>query len=338
MTQSTSTKGNLTIYGLGGAGCNIASMFEQLRNSSEVGMADVKPVYVDTSDSNLKPGMDPKSFFRFEDITDGEEIDGSGGVRATNAALIQQQIPRLLDQHRPGYATVVISSASGGSGSVISPMLVRELVDRGTKLLVVIAIGDDATNTRIKNTLNTIAGFEIICEETESTIPLAFFENTDKRPRVDVDSDVFDLVGKLSALFSRENAEMDTMDLVNFLSVEKATSYPPHLVRLETFTGDLTEDVVGDGIATVASLQRDRENNPIKMRVEHLCTGFVPNAAGPMISQALPLHFTTRAYAFNDLAAKLRGHQEEIANRRKARLTSSTVTKGTTKSSLGIPL
>lgn len=337
MTQSTSTKGDITIYGLGGAGCNIASMFEPLRNSSEPGMATVNPVYVDTSDSNMKPGMDPKSFFRFEDPNGDEEVDGSGGIRVTNAELIHHQIPRMLEQFRPGYATIVISSASGGSGSVISPMVVRELVERGTKLLVVITIGDDATNTRIQNTLNTIAGFEIICEETASTIPLAYFENTAKKQRVDVDSEVFELVGKLAALFSRENAELDTMDLVHFLSIDKSTSYEPHLVRLETFTGDLSEAVAGEGIATVASLQKDRETNPIKMRVEHLCTGFAPNGAGAM-SPVLPLHFTTRAYAFNELASRLRGELDELEKRRKARIVSSTVTKGTTKSKLGIPL
>lgn len=338
MSQTNTAKGNITIYGLGGAGCNIASMFEELRNSSEVGMADVNPVYVDTSGSNMKPGMDPKSFFRFEDPNGDGEVDGSGGIRATNAALIQQQIPMLLEKHRPGYATIVVSSASGGSGSVISPLLVRELVERGTKLLVVITIGDDATNTRIQNTLNTIAGFEMICEDTQSTIALAYFQNTEKKQRVDVDGDVFELVGKLSALFSRQNAEMDTMDLVNFLSVENSKAYPPHLVRLETFSGELTEATAGDGIATVASLQRDRETNPVKMRVEHMCTGFVPTGASSLVNQALPLHFTTRAYAFNDLAATLRGHLDDLANRRKARIVSSTVTKGVTKSSLGIPL
>ena len=338
MTQSTSTKGDITIYGLGGAGCNIASMFEPLRNGNEVGMAVINPVYVDTSISNMKPGMDPKSFFRFEDPQGDDEVDGSGGIRVTNAQLIHGQIPRLLEMHRPGYATIVVSSASGGSGSVISPMVVRELVNRGTKLLVVISIGDDATNTRIQNTLNTIAGFEIICEEAEVTVPMAYFENTEKKQRPDVDSEVFELISKLSALFSRENAELDTMDLVHFLNIEKSTSYPPHLVRLETFTGELTDSVAGEGIATVASLQKDRENNPVKMRVEHLCTGFTTNSASSLIGSVLPLHFTTRAYAFNDLADNLRGQLAELANRRKARIVTSTVTKGVQKSSFGIPL
>ncbi len=328
MSQNNTSKGNITVYGLGGAGCNIASMFEQLRKNNDAGMATINPVYIDTSRSNLKPGMDSNSFYKFTDLDTGGEIDGSGGLRKTNAALIHQQIPHLLEKHRPGYASIVISSASGGSGSVISPMLVREMVQRGTKMIIVVAVGDDTTNTRIQNTLNTIASFEAISQDTGVTLAMAYFENTSDKSRTDVDSEVFELVGKLASLFSRENAELDTMDLVNFLNIHESTSYPAHLVRLETFTGDLSEDIVGDGIATVASLQRDRENNPIKMRVEHLCTGFIPPNVDVMISNNVPLHFTTRAYAFNDLATRLRAELEEFKTKREARITTTTVTRG----------
>ena len=338
MTQINTTKGNITIYGLGGAGCNIGSMFEQLRKSSETGMATINPIYVDTSRSNLKPGMDPNSFYHFTDLDNGGEIDGSGGIRKTNANIIHRQIPNLLEKHRPGYASIVVSSASGGSGSVISPMLVRELVNRENKLIVVVLVGDDTTNTRIQNTLNTIASFEAICQQTETTLAMFYVENTANKPRPDVDAELFELVGKLAGLFSRENAELDTMDLVNFLNVDKSTSYPAHLVRLETFTGELSEETAGDGIATVASLQRDRENNPVKMRVEHLCTGYIPQGVEALIGNNVPLHFVTRAYAFNDLTNRLRGELQELKSKRDARITTSTVTKGLQVSDLGIVL
>lgn len=334
-------KGTLTIYGVGGAGINLTYMFEAMRNGEQMtGMANIDPVYADTSKSNLRQDIPSEAFFHFKDYGSSKPVsmDGSGGIRATNAAAIQEQIEDFVQAHKPGYAAVIIHSGSGGSGSVIGPVLARHLRAMGHEMVISIVVGDATAGTRIKNTMNTNASYELIAEELEKSMTVAYFENDHSKTRSDVDSEVFQLITQLAALFSRENAELDTMDIIHFLNVDKVAEYAPHLIRLQSCTGDLNDGNIGEGAATVATLLTDRDNNPMTAMVDHPCVGYRPANNDNDVLHGNALHFVTRVYAFNGIADRLRQLLKEREAVQASNVKKTTLTQGVVRKGSGLVL
>lgn len=103
------TRGQLRLYGCGGAGTNCASYFDKadVELSGSVG-AEIHAVYVDTSRSNIKASINP------EHVCVLDNVDGSGKIRSENANLIAENVRQILLKHKPMDLNVVVFSAAGG--------------------------------------------------------------------------------------------------------------------------------------------------------------------------------------------------------------------------------
>lgn len=104
----TNHLGQLRVYGAGGAGLNLACRYNDLPDNPTPGYAEVRPVYIDTSRSNLTADHNPDYFYCLEDV------DGSGKVRRENHQAISKSIRQILQEFKPLDFNVVIFSASGG--------------------------------------------------------------------------------------------------------------------------------------------------------------------------------------------------------------------------------
>ncbi|BAW19276.1 hypothetical protein [Ralstonia phage RP31] len=313
-------RGNIKLYACGGAGINIGSNFEGFRGHIEAGMAEVDVVYFDTSRSNLKPSMPADKIYLVPDV------DGSGKERRQNAAAIMKGAKEMLQKHRPGYANVVLSSASGGTGGVLAAALIKELLDND-QLVIAITVGVADSGAEIKNTLDTLKTFEGIVQTTDKTIAVAYFENNQETPMSKVDDKITELVVAVSVLFSRQNEGLDTRDMYNFLNVNRMTSYKAHAVGLETYAGKLTATDHADTI-TLASARADKDNSGVDFVIPYTCYGVLPAEISAEISQQAPVHLVTKAYPFNGIAARLRGHLDEMERAAAARTTQSEVLSG----------
>ena len=281
-------KGRLSIYATGGAGTNIVSTrFEKHRGKQAPGLAVVEPTYIDTSKSNMLGATLPAdAVYHFQGL------DGAGQVRREHAAVVKERAKEILHKHRPGDVAVVIHSGSGGSGSVIGPILVQELIARDTPT-VVIMIGDASTRLYAENTLNTIKSYEAIAKAASAPIVIAYLQNTQDTPRAAVDKEVEVIVIGLAALFSRENTELDSRDLYNWLRFDKVTTFKqPMLAGLHIVANGESHDHVGN-IISVATLAKAGADTTLPFMPEVRFLGLFPNDMAKDIADKSPVHFIT---------------------------------------------
>lgn len=298
------SRGKISLFACGGAGINVGTAFENYRDHTETGMAEIDTIYFDSSKSNLKPNMPIDKIYLLP------EVDGSGKERRQNSALIMKSAKEMLQKHRPSYVNVVICSASGGTGSVLAASLIKELLDQD-QLVIAVTIGVADSGTEIKNTLDTLKTFEGIVQATKKPISVAYFENNKDTPPTKVDEKITELIVAISVLFSRQNEGLDTRDMYNFLNFDRMTPYEAHAAGLETYAGILDPEDHKDTI-TVASAVTNKDQRGIDFLIPYTCYGVLPSEISSEISEQAPIHLVTKAFAFNEIAKRLRGHLDEM--------------------------
>lgn len=312
---------NIRIYACGGAAINACSVLEAARGQSEVGTATVEVVYLDTARANISPELPEGHIF----IIPGDK-DGSGGDRRENVAEIASTADAVLARHKPGYLNIVVSSGSGGSGSVIAPQLTARLL-KADQAVVPMVIGDARQGHWINNTLGTIATYENISKKLGKAVAMAYFENTSETPPSEVDRMVVDMVVALSVMYSRQNIGLDTRDLYNFLNFDRMTSYEPHLARIDWITGEI-DDAIGDGIITAVTVTSDKDITGISTVLPYAKQAVLPHGISQDVIARTPLHLVTRAYPFNDIADKLKRAKKDLEDKAAARTVVSTIAVG----------
>lgn len=106
--MTTDVKSNrIVLYACGGAGVQISKTMEEFRNNQVTGFSPLDIVYIDTSSSDFQ-GISEDHVYRFKDK------DGSGALRVENAAVIARYAQEILQEHKPGFLNIVISSGGGG--------------------------------------------------------------------------------------------------------------------------------------------------------------------------------------------------------------------------------
>ena len=270
---------NIVVYAAGGAGINIAGLLEKIERSA--GFGPMNPVYIDTSKSNLKEDHPHSRTYIINDL------DGSGKVRRENHQQIADCVLDILLNHKPGDLNVVVSSTGGGSGSVIAPSLVNELLARGENVIVV-AIGSTDSRIEVDNSIKTLKSYEVIAGKNGRPVPMLYFQNSKTKKRSDVNKDVIAQLSKVSVLFSKENQELDSADLRNWLNYNKVTSYQPHLVALDIYSNEVTKPNGGTVIA-VATLAKEGGDTDTGLPVDYQAVGFMPASVAE--ATETPLHF-----------------------------------------------
>src|ERR1035437_351589 len=309
--------GRISIYACGGCGINIIQHFEPFRNRSEDGLADIDICYIDTSRSNMKPTIATEDTY----LLDG--LDGSGKVRAENHLAIGECVLDILQSHKPQDLSIVISSTSGGSSDLIAPSLVSELLTRGCPVIVFM-VGSTDSRIELENTIKTMKSYESIAKMRKMPVPAMYFENSKATPRLQVDKQIQISIVNLAALLSRQNHELDSADLANWLNYTKVTEYQPHLVMLEFFNElvDVQKPIVVISVATLSV--KDAETTPGHV-VEYQCVGYMDEEVMKKIQSKYPLHAAIMDGVFNDTHKRLDKMLLELTELRNARVTRSTI-------------
>ncbi len=138
---------SISIFATGGTGINLGSKFEEVKNSKNVAIEPISISYIDTSESNIRHNKISK-----ESLYLVENANGSGKNRAENYESIKEQVKKILLVNKPEEFNIVIASCGGGSGSVIAPLLVNELLEQ-KKAVVAVLVGSSDSTIEIKNTI-----------------------------------------------------------------------------------------------------------------------------------------------------------------------------------------
>lgn len=294
------SKNIVTVYSCGGCGANI---LKKMPTVSGEGMAKMVPYYIDTSLSNLRSAQVPaESVFLFEGL------DGSGKVRAENHEVIAKSTLKILQTFKPGNFSIVLHSASGGSGAVIGASLVSELKKRGDQV-VVIVIGSTGSEIEIENTLKSLKTYDMIAYKNESPVVTHYLENSTTSGRQKIDGAATTAILALLALFSGLNDELDTADLRNWM---KHTKLGNELVSLHFCTSAADYAAAGT-VVTVATLAKPEHNTNVSPVPAYQTVGYVTNADANAFLGSEPLHFTISSDLITPTAKGLTSKLKEVA-------------------------
>lgn len=217
----------MKVFGCGGTGVNIV---KKLMSSKQEDLLSQQNYYcIDTSKANLRDtDIDENSIFILDDK------DGSGGLRSENHESVSKVIPSVLERFEPGQFNIVIFSLSGGSGSVIGPLLISELLNQD-KAVVAITIGNETSKLSCNNNFKTLQSLESISSNRKKPVPIMFFSQNENVKRTEVDKMVILNIAYLSILNSGRNLELDSQDIYNWLNYHRVTTYKPKLTLLEIY-------------------------------------------------------------------------------------------------------
>jgi hypothetical protein len=263
----------LTVVGCGGTGSKFAERYIGKKSKQGEGFASVEVKILDSakSDRRLDNGM-----YTEENTWSFKGMDGSGAFRSENAEAFVKELPSIMHWIGGQDSYVVISSASGGTGSVLSVLITEQLLREG-KQVVAIVVGSYEDKQACVNTRNTLYSFANIADNCEVPVVMHYLNNHHGGEALSDDMATRALM-IMSVLFSGENQRIDTMDLNNWLSC-KTTTITPKLCRLDIHTGEIPSkrDLEYISVATLA-----RENGPrnIGIMPEYSRTGFVPDTFG----------------------------------------------------------
>lgn len=317
--------GTITLYGCGGAGINITHLFDKFKLTDIVeGFAIIKPIYIDTSKANLNSlegGYVEENAYVFE------KVDGSGKIRKENASQISKSVLDILMKHKPGDLNIVVSSASGGSGSVIAPTLASELLNQNQNVIV-LCIGSNDSIIEIVNTVNTLKSYESVASLRSKPVAMIYEENKRGIKLDEINSKLYDKIVQLAALFSRQNAGLDSADLKNWLNYTKYTSIPSKLMVIDFVDGFInTDEVKGDPI-TVASLARKGFDTSPGITVDYRCYGTIPENV-PEIKIDKTLHYVILDGVISKYYDELDKQKSELEMKQKSRQVSDSLIKNT---------
>lgn len=299
-------RGVLRIYAAGGCGLNIASFFDGA--GIEPGHSKAEIVYVDTSHSNLRDGINPNSIYLLDDV------DGSGKIRKENHAAISKTVRDIVQKHAPGDLNVVVFSASGGSGSVFGPLIMSELLERD-KTVVGIVVGSDESNITATNTMNTLKSLEAIAKKHSKPVVVNYSMNSNDVPRSKVDVECRHVISALSILGSKQNAELDSRDVANWVYFQRSTTAEAQLATFEVYL-DGAEAARAPNPISIASLYDDTDAKQIELTPEYVTVGYPRNK----IKDISSLHFIISLDGIHTISKLIQKRVEVMNQQRDSRV------------------
>lgn len=217
---------SVAIFGCGGGGINIT---RAVRDAVD-GLADV--YYFDTSRANIRAG---------EPLVVIANGHGSGMVRSANAEEIQKNIAQLSDGDLPvADLNIIVHTAAGGSGSVIAPLLARE-IHRRKGLVLLLLIADTTSELGTSNTLNTLKTYQAITAKQELYLPVCLFDNM-LAGRHAVDQSAPYLLRALVTALAEPTVEMDRNDRLNWANASRSLGVAPGMRLMHVVVDDDTRD------------------------------------------------------------------------------------------------
>ncbi len=305
------TQGKIRLFACGGFGTNIGAFFDQ-QDLQTPGYSQLLPAYIDTSRSNLnKAGISQENTFILDDV------DGSGKVRTENHGDIAKNVRNVLQKFPPMDFNIVLFSGAGGSGSVFGPLILAELLSRGLPV-VAIVVGADESTISANNTLKTLKSLEGIAQKQQLPVVMYYRQNEAVTKRSDIDADCQMVIAYLSLLNSKQNDELDSKDIQNWVQFTKTTSAGPRLARL-LVTDNLGADEVADPIA-IASLLGSPDDPSYKTVPEYSTVGYPMNLKA---KDLLPKHLVITFDGIPAISKRLNGRIEELETQRSARVNHS---------------
>lgn len=247
----------ISVFACGGCGSNIAKQISDL---------DIEVNYIDTSTSNLK-GVKSDNIFVLENI------DGAGKDRSKTYEHFKDIASDVVIKFKPSSSlNVVVSSLSGGSGSIIAPLVAKELIRNGHNTIV-IAIDSKHSVKELDNTIKTFKTYKSISDGIKKAVSIFYIENSNRK---ESDNKAVWFINLLSLLVNRQHTEeFDTTDLTNFINFDRVTDNIPTVSILEVNENETINPEKNTTIVSSILLTTDKHSTIKPVVPEYLSTCIV---------------------------------------------------------------
>ena len=294
----------MKVYACGGFGVNIGDKLESIRSDNSGTLDSIDISYIDTSDANLRHNNIPKEYLYLI-----EGSNGSGKLRSQNYSLIKEQIKSFLINHKPEEFNVVVHSLSGGSGSVIAPIIVNELLSNNSNVIVVAISSDDST-IEIENSIKTIKSYVGISQKHQKPVPMIYYPNdTDRNV---TNEKVKSSITLLGVYLNKNNHELDYSDITNFLNYNKVTDNEPTLV-MGKFLKDKIDPIKNCHFIAALTIAVEGQPTNTGYHVDYQAIGFADSSKlSKNVLDSLPNHFVLIDGCWPNVIANFENKLNEI--------------------------
>lgn len=141
-----------------------------------------------------------------------------------------------------------------------------------------VVIGSDESLIAATNTLKTLKSLEGVSEATGLPVVIYYDQNSAQTKRSSVDQAAYHVISTLSILSSRQNAELDTMDIRNWLQYNRVTSVPARLSFLDIYHSNEEADAHKQTISGL-SLLEDPDAPTLSLTPDYHAAGYFPKLA-----------------------------------------------------------
>ena len=199
------------IYGAGGFGTD--AVFRYLGDGEEKAS---RITVMDTSEANIAKhaNRDLVTFLKIDNVT-GE---GSGKFRPENVEPILNFVSNYTKKTKFHDVNVIVFSMAGGSGSVIGPLLAKEIFRQG-KIAILIIVADHESHQDAKNTINTLKGLNDFALEESFYVPTILFDNSFDWSVVN--NGVNETLNSIRLMMELNTDAIDMKDKLHFLQPNK---------------------------------------------------------------------------------------------------------------------
>lgn len=291
----------------GGAGITGGNeIFTTLSQLGE-GFAHTKVHYLDTSRANIDKIEPQGDFWMIKTKTNSKmEITGSGAERKTHAVDIMANVNEYLDhtqylKRNPEEFHCVIFSASGGTGGVCAPILIKGLLQKNIPVFAVI-VGDSSDSLSTKNTINTLASLDGVARACNKPLTYLYVNNkvvmdtnnlNKQQAEAQVNKILTNMLTTISLFLSGDNEALDNQDMYGIIdqSHYSTITVAPGLYGLSLHSK--TIELPAESIPTVArSLSLPGTEFDIDMPLLHHKKGYVTNENAIKVSKEtnFPMH------------------------------------------------
>lgn len=254
---------------------------------------------MDTSYSNIDHNLVNDNFYILENL------DGSGKLRASNYNSLLESSKEILHQYKPSDINIVIHSASGGTGSVIGPIIISELTSNGL-LAFPIIVESKTSKIETINSLKTIQTYASMSKKLNKPICAIYKQNSKAGLREQIDNEIVYILGIMQLMFSGKNKELDLADIINFKDYHKVTDVKPKLTYVDLYVNDV---IIPKGMHLISAvtLTDSKTNGSINIPVEYQAIGYVQEDHGIK----MPVHLCNIEGHFNSIIEELNNNIKE---------------------------
>lgn len=241
-------KGKIRLIGCGGAGINVVANLEEPLSQLGYGFSDIETMYVDTSLANAKRyGFhDQPSFKLIKSIDVGIELEGAGGERRENVKHLVEAAKNIVNENNmkdePHVFNVIVFSASGGTGSVIGPLLAGAMLEKNITTSTIV-IGDTDCILYAINTNRTLKSLDSIVRLANKSMCVYYVNNSEmeansvEKRKEEADKSIFNILAVYSLFCSGHLTDIDSKDMKNFFSPHayKTVDIPKGLLSVAAY-------------------------------------------------------------------------------------------------------